>query len=208
MKKTIITDLREHIDSRIEYLGIQSPRDFLEGLDLSELMRYKRTAGIEENISGDMGALWARYIAACLEGAETRVDVNGEEYGVILNRRTTDPRAAAMYFDLRLHVLPDGTYVGGGDCALSAEGGVLSDIILTGIRHEIACLRRMGSIPGYPENILSDSGESWEQYSFAHDSCTAELPDYVRTVRIAMLRVPDAANVVALPRPEPLAEAN
>lgn len=214
MMNTKISDLRSRIGSniyvlnlknRLENLDAHDLRSFLSALEPGETLRGPAT-DVPENLSHDMDGIWARYVNACLERAD-RFEVNGGEYDTLLRRRYSDPRAAAAALDLRLSVVPDGRDMGRAP-ELTDAARRLSAILIEGIRHEIACLRWQGSIPGYPDNVLERSDEDWSLYTFAHQEYTAQVPDYVRTVRSDMLRIPDYSNVVELPEEELLEKAN
>lgn len=148
--------------------------------------------------SDALETLWTRYVHRRAADAEGPFTVNGHEYETLLNLCRVDPRAAEVLFDLNLRVV--------ADCAdtresvqLTARERALAEDWLTGLRHEVACLRYEGEIPGYPENVVAARDEDWSLFDFAHRTDLRPLAPAVLRTRLEKVRIPDLANVVSIP---------
>lgn len=149
--------------------------------------------------SDALETLWVRYVHLRAASAEEPFAVNGHEYETLLNLSHIDPRAAEILFDLNLRVVADCLDTRSHAC-LTARERALADAWLTGLRHEVACLRYQGEIPGYPDNIVAARDEDWDLYDFAHREDLRPLTSDVLRARLEKVRIPDYSNVVSMPQ--------
>ena len=145
-------------------------------------MLLKQNGARKLPICDPMDALWGRYLQAVSRGEP--FGLTGEDYGRVMERRSCDARAAAISLDLDLRV------TGRAQAARPAEPGryaVLSEEILAGTAHEVACMKYLGCVPDYPDTLLPYLNEDWSVFRFAREADTAPLPEPLRTRRARRL---------------------
>ncbi len=152
--------------------------------------------------------LWRRYVRAAASESGAVFEISGKEYEAVLLRYRFDPRAAAIYFDLRVSVLADQLVDTSDVGGLTYGEKHMAQVLTQGVTYELACMKYLGSIPGYPENTLEMSDEDWQSFAFVRESDTARPMDYVVSARIDALRIPDYSNILDLPEGEALDRAN
>jgi hypothetical protein len=126
-------------------------------------------------IRDPLDALWGSYLRTV--SLEEPFELTGEEYGCVMERRCRDARAAAISLDLGLRV----TGLGPGSQPAEAERyALLSEEILAGTAHEVACMKYLGSVPDDPDTVLPYLDEDWSSFRFAREQDVAPLPEPLR----------------------------